>query len=67
MSYLPPATPDEMAEPGWEQRRNERWNALRAEWVQQMEAAGFRVKLKKLKRSGRPDPGVIDTRDAESG
>jgi len=67
MTYLPPATAEEMAEPGWAERRNARWYELRQEWVRQMEAAGYRVKLRKLKRTGRPEPGTVDAGDSESG
>lgn len=67
MSWLPPATPEEMAQPGWEQRRNAEWNARRAEWVRSMEDAGFRVKLKRVNRKGRPDPGSLDAVEEENG
>lgn len=39
--------------------KNDAWYARREEWVRAMEAAGYRVKLRKLKRTGRPEPGTM--------
>lgn len=64
---LPPVTPEEMSEPGWETRRHAAWYARRAEWVRAMERAGFRVKVTRLGRGKRPPPGELDIADAEIG
>lgn len=60
-------TPEEMSVPGWEQRRNDAWYARRDEWVKAMEAAGYRVKLRKLNRRGRPEPGSLDALEEDNG
>lgn len=63
---LPPITPEEMAQPGWETRRNAAWYAKRAEWVQAMVDAGFRVKPKRLGKGKHPAPAALPV-DPEPG
>lgn len=67
MTYLPPITPEEVADEKWPQNRNDAWYGKRAEWVRAMEDAGFRVKLKRVNRKGRPDPGSLDAVEEENG
>ena len=65
MPWLEPATPEEMAVPGWEVRRNAEWNRRRDEWRARMVEAGFSVKLKRLGRGKHPPPGAIDLEPGE--
>lgn len=60
MPWLEPATPEEMAQPGWESRRSAEWYRRRDEWRDQMAAAGFTVKLKKMGKGKHPAPAETD-------
>ena len=60
MPWLEPATPEEMAVPGWEARRNAEWYRRRKEWADRMAAAGFMVKTRKLGKRSHPAPAVVN-------
>ena len=60
MPWLEPATPEEMAVPGWEVRRNAEWYRRRKEWMARMTAAGFAVKMKRMGKRAHPAPAAID-------
>ncbi len=60
MPWLEPATPEEMAVPGWEVRRNAEWYRRRKEWMARMNAAGFAVKMKRMGKRAHPAPAAID-------
>jgi hypothetical protein len=47
-------------------RRHDEWYAKRAEWVQAMVDAGFRVKLKRLGKGKHPAPAALPV-DPEPG
>lgn len=65
MPWLDPATPEEMAEPGWPERRHIEWNRRRDEWRSQMISAGFAVKLTKMGKGKHPAPAVVDLEPGE--
>ena len=65
MPWLEPATPEEMAVPGWAERRNAEWFRRRNEWAAQMVAAGFMVKTRKLGKRSHPAPAVVDLEPGE--
>jgi hypothetical protein len=60
MPWLEPATPEEMAVPGWAERRHAEWYRRRKEWIARMNAAGFAVKLPRLGKKSHPAPAVVD-------
>ena len=58
MSWLPPATPEEMAQPGWHERRHAEWYRRRNRWHRKaMNAEGYH--LGKLGR-GEHAPPTLD-------